>query len=118
VRRVLRKETATIVSREEMPNQGGLFERISLVIASDSTTSRLVHFEAFALLLTVALNEFLISSQRLLRFRQAADARVGLTQLKVGGVTVRRELPCGFEAFDCASLFTFIAVRVPAAEIP
>ena len=57
-------------------------------------------------------------TERLLRFRQAADATVGLTQLKVGGVTVRRELPCGFEAFDCASLFTFIAVRVPAAEIP
>jgi hypothetical protein len=59
-----------------------------------------------------------MSSQRLLRFRQAADATVGLTQLKVSGVAVRREFSCGFETLDGASLFTFIAARVPAAEIP
>src|SRR5260370_28490374 len=72
---------------------------------------RLVRFKAFASPESVGLDEFLIGGQRLLRFRQAADAAISLTQLKVCSVTIRRKLFCDFETFDGAGGISLLEKR-------
>src|SRR5467141_2181437 len=69
----------------------------------DSTVLGLLRFEAFAALQAVGLNEFLIGRERLLCLRQAANAAVRLTELKVRSVAVGRKLLRSFETFDGAS---------------
>src|SRR6266567_1996515 len=72
---------------------------------------RLVRFKAFASLEPVGLDEFLIGGQCLLRFRQAADAAISLTQLKVCSVTIRRKLFCDFKTFDGAGGISLLEKR-------
>src|SRR5713226_8888416 len=82
----------------------------------NSTGSRLLRFEAFAALQAVGLNELLISRQGLLRFRQAADAAVGLTQMKIRGVTIWRKFFCSFETLDGAGSIALLQKRAAKFE--
>src|SRR5258708_10076316 len=75
---------------------------------SRSIASRTVCIEAFAPLQPVGLDQFLVGSKRLLRLWQSADAAVSLTQLKVGGFTIRRKFSRGFETFDGAGSITLL----------
>src|SRR5260370_19670727 len=72
---------------------------------------RLVGLKACASLEPVGLDELLIGGQRLLRFRQADEAAIGLTQLKVCSVTIRRKLFCSFETFDGAGGISLLEKR-------
>ena len=81
-----------------------------------SSASWLFRFEAFTALQTIGLNELLISREGLLRFRQAADAAVGLTQLKIGGVTIWRKFFCSFETFDGAGGIALLQKRAAKFE--
>src|SRR5712692_2823468 len=77
---------------------------------------RLVRFKAFASPESVGLDETLIGGQRLLRFRQAADATIRLTQLKVCSVTIRRKFFCDFETFDGAGGISLLEKRSAELE--
>jgi len=84
-------------------NDGWVWRAVSATAAS-----RLLRFEALALLKPVALDKFFIGSHRLLGFRQATAAAVGLTQLVVSGVTIRVELSGRFKTFDSASRISLL----------
>src|SRR5260370_4389235 len=96
-----------------VPSIRGSLSGVSLIEIHPRRTSalRLVRFKAFASLEAVGLDEFLIGGQRLLRFRQAAEAAISLTQLKVCSVTIRRKLFCSFEPFDGAGGISLLEKR-------
>src|SRR5438270_14064292 len=79
--------------------------------------SGIIHLEAFAFLLPISFDQFLVSRLRLRGFGHAASTTIGLTQLKVRSVMTGCKLLGGFQARNGASSVSLLQECAPKLEL-